>query len=70
MEYKKSLSDKMQKFLARIRWNMFWYKNPDKMKQKLETFGFTSTNYPPTNRELREFEADMMDLINKIEMKN
>ena len=53
-----------------LRWKMPWYRNPDKKKQKLETFGFTSTKYPQTNRELWEFEADMMDLITKIEMKN
>ena len=39
LEYKKALTEKMEKFLASIRWKMFWYKNPDKKKQKLETFG-------------------------------
>ena len=69
MEYQKLLTDKMEKFLGRIRWKLFWFRNQEARKEKLETYGFNSTRYPPTSKELRGFEMDMMELISKIEMK-
>lgn len=69
IEYQKALTDKVEKFLARIRWKLFWYRNQENRKQKLETYGFRSTKYPPTSKELREFENDIMDLISRVEMK-
>ena len=70
MEYQKVLTDKMDKFLGRIRWKLFWFRNENARKEKLETYGFNSTRYPPTSKEPRDFETDMMELISKIEMKH
>ena len=69
MEYQKVLMDKVEKFLGRVRWKLFWIRNTEAKKEKLKTYGFRSTKYLPTSRELREFDNDMVDLITQIEIK-
>ena len=69
MEYQRTLTDKVEKLLGRVRWKLFWFRNPDLKKEKLNTFGFNSTKYPPASKELWAFEKDMVDLIGQIEMK-
>ena len=58
----------MEKFLVRSRWKLFWYKNPDKNKDEMNNFGFKSTKYPSTDKDIKEFEDELMDMKGSVEM--
>ena len=59
------LIDKLEKFVRRLRWKIFHYENPNSSTHK-ETYGFKSTNSPPTNRLLLPFENDLYHMIQNI----
>ena len=68
--YIKTLISKSEISVKNIRWRAFFYVNPDlKMDQK-KTYGFISTKSPPIIQELKEFENDLVDLIQNIKFKH
>ena len=70
LEYQKTLTNKMNEFLVRCRWKLFWYKNHDKRGKERNTYGFKSSKFPSTDKDIKEFEDDMIELIKTIEMRS
>ena len=69
LEYQKTLTSMVEKFLVRCRWKIFWYKNLDKKKEEMNNFGFKSTKYPSTDKDIKEFEDELMEMIGSVEMR-
>ena len=67
--YLKTLIQKTEYFLKRIRWNAFLFDNPD-LKSSKETYGFPTQRTPPQNLSLIPFEEDMYSVIRSIEFRN
>ena len=69
--YLKLLTDKIEKFIKRVRWKVFYFEktdNDDIAQQKLN-FGLKSTKCPPQHPDLKNFENDLLDLIQAISFK-
>ena len=68
--YLKSLIQKTEHFVRRLRWKVFHFlsdsKNDDHVKS---TFGFTSPLVPPKNQLIYEFENDQYNIIQHIKFK-
>lgn len=69
-EYLKSLIQKTESLLRRMRWKAFFFLNPDAKRRQKETFGFNSTKTPMPVRELHEFENIMLKLIQDVKFKS
>ena len=67
LEYQRALTTEVEKFLVRCRWKHFFFKNPDGRGKEINTFGFKSTKYPKTDKDLRDFENDLMEMISSVE---
>ena len=68
--YIKTLISKSETFVKNIRWRAFFYLNPDLRMDHKETYGFISTKPPPIIPELKEFENDLVDLIQNIKFRH
>ena len=68
LQYQKQLVSKVDSFVNRIRWKMFYIQNPNLSKSK-ETYGFKSNNSPPQCKELKPFEDDLFEMISNIKYK-
>ena len=68
-EYQRALNTKTEKFLIRCRWKLWHYRNPNFRGNGINTFGFKSMKYPPTDKDLKDFENDLLDVVSKLEMK-
>ena len=68
-QYQKSMTSKLEVFLERMRWKLFWYKNPEIKKTEKKTFGFKSAHYPPASRELKSFEDELIAIVSNVEMR-
>ena len=68
-QYQKILVDSMENFINRMRWKLYWTKNPPTNNDKKETFGFKSTSKAPPDPDLKKFEDDMIKLVSELEMK-
>ena len=68
--YIKTLISKSETFVKNIRWRTFFYLNPDLRMDHKETYGFISTEPPPIIPELKEFENDLVDLIQNIKFRH
>ena len=66
----KTLISKSETFVKNIRWRAFFYLNPDLRMDHKETYGFISTKLPPIIPELKEFENDLVDLIQNIKFRH
>ena len=67
-QYLKTLIEKTESFLRRLRWKAFFFLNPKSGEAK-ETYGFTSKRSPPPIMELCDFEGKMLQLIKNIKFK-
>ena len=70
--YLKSLTDKVEHFIRRLRWKAYWYdkKSKDNANEDEEftsTWGFKTTKTPPTNVHLKAFEDELYEMIRNIE---
>lgn len=79
--YLKCLVDKVESFVKRLRWRVFWYERKlqasenDNQPRNLvpeeepvfSNYGFKSPKTPPASQHLREFEADLFKIINELE---
>lgn len=63
------LIEKTEHFLRRMRWKAFFFLNPDASTSSKDTFGFKSTKNPPPVDELKEFEDDMLKMIQSTKFK-
>ena len=68
--YIKTLIQKSEQFLRRLRWKVFHFlSNQDNSDVPRETFGFRSQNLPPKNQLLDGFEKDMYHMIDSMEFR-
>ena len=69
----KSLIEKVESAIKRIRWKAFFF---DRNKQNNtdatdnDNFAFKSRKCPPQNSELDKFEADLLDMVHNIKFRN
>ena len=50
-----------------MRWKAQFFLNPDTTSSSKETYSFKSTNNPPPIEELKDFEDDMLKMIQSIQ---
>ena len=62
-EYTKKLIDKVEDFIKRLRWRVFFFLKPATTDHTKETYGFKSPKSPPFIPQLKGFEEDMLRLI-------
>ena len=75
--YLKSLTDKVEKVIKRMRWKAFFYdkeKNDDKEQDEENesekiNFGFKTHKCPPQHQDLHNFENDLLEMIQNITFK-
>ena len=63
------LIEKTEQFLRRMHWKDHFFLNPDTTPSSKETYGFKSTKKPPPVEELKDFEDDMLKMIQTIKFK-
>ena len=68
-DYLQRLIEKTEQFLRRIRWKAHFFLNPDTTSSSKETYGFKSTKNPPPIEELKDFENDMLKMIQSVKFK-
>ena len=68
-DYLQGLIEKTEQFLRRIRWKAYFFLNPDTTSSSKETYGFKSTKNPPPIEELKDFENDMLKMIQSVKFK-
>ena len=69
-DYLTRLISSAEKVIRSIRWKTFFFLNPNNKPDRKETFGFNSTRNPPSIPELKEFEDEMLNMVQNIEFKN
>ena len=52
-----------------MRWKAHFFLNPDTTSSYKETYGFKSTKNPPPVEELKDFEDDMLKMIQSVKFK-
>ena len=68
-DYLQRLIGKTEQFLRRIRGKAHFFLNPDTTSSSKETYGFKSTKNPPPIEELKDFENDMLKMIQSVKFK-
>ena len=68
-DYLQRLIEKTEQFLRRMRWKAHFFLNPDTTPCSKETYGFKSTKNPPPIEELKDFEDDMLKMIQSVKFK-
>ena len=53
-----------------MRWKAYFYLNPGTISNTKDTYGFKSTKNPLPVEELKEFENDMLKMIQSIKFKH
>ena len=69
--YFKNLIFKLEGFIKRIRWKVYFFDKPNKIDDAttVNNFGFKSILKPPKNEHLNAFEEDLSGLVRNIEFK-
>ena len=62
-DYRQRLIEKTEQFLRRMRWKAYFFLNPSTISNTKDTYGFKSAKNPPPVEELKEFENDMLKMI-------
>ena len=65
--YTKTLIDKTEALVKRMRWKAFFYENPNVKSDVENSYGFGSEKTPPTNPGLKQFESELFDIVGNIE---
>ena len=69
--YQKTLVAQIEKFIIRLRWKVYWFKNPQQGDvERKETYGFNTASKPPWDIDIRDFEEDLIRMVSEIEMKS
>ena len=63
------LIEKTEQFLRRIHWKAYFFVIPDTTSSSKETYGFKSTKNQPPIEELKDFEDDMLKMIQSVKFK-
>ena len=64
--YKRALLNEVEKFVERIRWRVWAFKNPEKVTKKKETYGLKTFNYAPNDSDLVEFEIRLYTIVRNV----
>ena len=68
--YLKHLTDKVEKFIKRVRWKVKFFESEDNdQTEQTEKYGFKTMKCPPSHPDLKNFENDLLDLIQNITFK-
>ena len=70
--YLKSLKEKVESVIKRMRWKAFFFdRNEQDSNDAInnDNFGFKSRKCPPQNSELDKFEADLLDMVHNIKFR-
>ena len=71
-QYTKTLIDKVENFLKRLRWKAYFFDKPkddEQNNQNNSSFGFKSSKTPPQHELLVGFESDMYDMIRNLQFR-
>ena len=68
-DYFQRLIEKTEQFLRRMRWIAHFFLNPSATTSSKDTYGFKSTKNPPPIDELKEFEDDILKMIQSTKFK-
>ena len=71
--YFKSLVDKVESVIKRIRWKAFLFDHHEQDNNdpaNNDHFGFKSRKCPPQNKDLDKFGADLLDMVHNIKLRN
>ena len=71
-EYLNLLISQTEKFMKRMRWKLFFYKQKSvnaKSRVDAQNFGFKSIKTPPSDTELKSFEEDLRLLLKNVKFK-
>ena len=68
--YMKSMIEKLEVFIKRVRWKAFFFLNEEEGKKSFNNFGFKTENTPPPCDYLKDFENDLYELVKNIEFKS
>ena len=68
-DYLQRLIEKTEQFLHRMRWKTHFFLKPDTTSSTMETYGFKSTKNPSPIEELKDFEDDMLKMIQSVKFK-
>ena len=60
---------KTEDFLRRIRWKMYFHKNPNENTSSKNNYGFKSEVTPPPDDDLSGFEADLMHMAANVKFR-
>ena len=69
-DYLQRLIEKTEQFLRRMRWKAYLFLNSGTISNTKDTYGFNSTKNPPPVEELKEFENDMLKMIQSTKLKH
>ena len=70
--YLKSLIEKVESVIKRMRWKAFLFNRNEQDNNDAinnDNFGFKSRKCPPQNSELDKFEADLFDMVHNIKFR-
>ena len=62
-EYMEMIIQAMEKFNSNLSWHVLFKLNPHLVSKGIETFGFNSCRAAPRMKELKEFEKDLVKLV-------
>ena len=68
--YLKTLLDKTEHLIRRMRWAAWHFLHPKEEGPTKETYGFKTTNAPPQVTEMKEFEDKMSNMIREVTFTN
>ena len=68
-EYMEMMIHSLEKFNKSLSWHIFFKLNPHLVSKGKETFGFNSSRAPPRLKELKEFEKDLVRMIQNIKFR-
>ena len=68
-DFLQRLIEKTEQFLRRMRWKAYFFLNPNTSTISKNTYGFKSTKNPPPIDELKDFEDDMLKLVQSTKFK-
>ena len=67
--YLQRLIEMTEKLTQRMRWKAYFFLNPENKPKQTESFGFKTKNMAPHIKELTNFEQNMTELIQNINIK-
>ena len=66
--YLKSMNDKVERFITRLRWKVYFFEKPGQCNSSNSTnIGFKSNDTPPQNEKLTPFENGLYDMVRSVE---